>query len=201
MAQIGLYNQTQLETKVSLLPEQIDGNIDNHLLTNLKAKSEGKTGENGIVIKITKIINYDYGMITKTNFMASTVYNVKYECFLCSPVKDLEMICVVNNLIKGYIISKNGPIIAVIQFNNIDTQKFEISNDTIINIKTKREIKVDDYIKVSVINVTNNLGEAEMVAMCKLINFADKNEIEKFKNEQNLLKDDSITNILDDEFI
>ena len=114
MAQLNLYYQTQLETSVSLLPEQIDGNIDDHLIKNLKAKVEGKSTENGIEIRVNRLIDYNYGMIDKSNFMGTTVYKVKYECFLCSPIKDLEMICVLDNIVKGFLIGRNGPVIVAI---------------------------------------------------------------------------------------
>lgn len=187
MAQLSLYYRTQLETKVSLLPEQITGNMDDFMLENLRAKIEKRTIDNGIVLKIMKLINYDYGMISKSNFSATVVFPVKYECFICSPVKNLEIVCVLENIVKGYLICRNGPVIIVIQFNNIDTQKFEISGPTIVSIKTKKPIDKGDYLKVSIININNNLGEKEIVTMCKLLSLANKEEIEEYQRDQLLV--------------
>jgi len=184
MAQISLYYRTQLETKVSLLAEQVDGNMDEHLLDNLRAKIEGRSIDNGIVLKINRLISYDYGIIDKSNFMGTTVFPVKYECFICSPTKDLEIICVLENIVKGYLIAKNGPVTVAIQFNNIDTQKFEISGNTIIVSKTKTPIQKGEYLKVSIISINNNLGEKSIVAMCKLLNLANKDEIKSFDEDQ-----------------
>ncbi|MEM3062070.1 MAG: hypothetical protein QW303_00800 [Nitrososphaerota archaeon] len=191
MAQINLYYQTQLETKVSLLPNQIDQNMDNYLLENLKAKVERKTIDVGIVMRVNKIVDYDYGMIDKSNFMGTVVYNVKYECLICSPTKNIEIICVLDNIIKGYLIGRNGPVIVAIEFNNIDTQKFEVSGNTIIHIKTKRQIKKGDYLKVSIININNNMGEPNIVTICKLINFAENDEIKKFEEDQRMINNES----------
>lgn len=184
MSQASLYYRTQLETKVSLLPEQIDGNMDSHLFKNLKAKIEGKTNESGIVLKINRLIDYTSGMIDKTNFMGITVFMVKYECFICSPTKDLEMICILENIVKGFLIAKNGPVIVAIPYNNIDTKKFQISDKNIILSKTKTPIKKGDYLKVSVISINNNQGEKNIVIMCKLINVATKDEIKSFEEDQ-----------------
>jgi DNA-directed RNA polymerase subunit E'/Rpb7 len=189
MAQISLYYRTQLEEKVSLLPEQIDGNMDDHILENLKAKIQGKTIDNGIVLKINRLIDYNYGMIDKANFMGTTVFSVKYECFICSPTKDLEIICMLDNIIKGYLIAKNGPVIAVIQFNNIDIQKFEISGSTIISSKTKIPIEKGNYLKVSIISININLGEKTIVTMCKLLSLASKDEIQLYEKDQLLVTD------------
>lgn len=199
MAQLNLYYQTLLETTVSLLPEQIDGDLDEHLLSNLREKIEGKTIDIGIVLKISKLIDYDYGIIDKSNFMGTTVYNVKYECFVCSPTKDLEMICVLDNIIKSYLIGKNGKVIVAVQFNNIDTTRFDIRDNVVTHIKTGVSLKKGSHLKVSVISINNNLGEKNIVTMCKLINIADKNEIRRFNEEQILINNGTIDD--DKEFI
>lgn len=186
MAQLSLYYQTQLEAKIVLLPSQINADMDKFLLENLKSKIEKKAIDYGIVLQINRLIDYDYGMVDKNNFMANIVYNVKYECFICSPVKNLEIVCVLDNIIKGYLIGRNGPVLVAIQFNNIDTQKFQINGDTIIHTKTKEQIKKGDHLKVSIININNNLGENNIVTMCKLIDFADKDEIRRFNDDQRL---------------
>lgn len=192
MAQLNLYYRTQLETKVSLLPEQIDGNMDNHILNNLREKVEKKVIDNGIVLKTTKLVSYDYGMIDKNNSMGTTVYLVKYECFICSPTKNLEIVCVLENIIKGFLIAQNGPIKVAVQFNNIDTRKFAISGNNIIISKSKQNIKKGDYLKVSIIDISNNLGEKNIVVIAKLINLASKDEIASFEEDQQLLIDGSI---------
>jgi DNA-directed RNA polymerase subunit E'/Rpb7 len=189
MAQISLYYRTQLETKVSLFPEQIDGNMDNHILENLKAKIEGKSIDNGIVLKINRLISYEYGMIDKANFMGTTVFPIKYDCFICSPTKDLEIVCVLENIVKGFLIGRNGPVIVAIQFNNIDTQRFEINGNNIQYCKTKKPIEKGDYLKVSIISINNNLGEKDIVTMCKLINLANKDEIQSYQQDQLLITD------------
>lgn len=90
MAQINLYFFTQAETKTSLLAEQITHDMDNHLLNNLKDKIEGRTTEEGIILKVIKLIDYGYGIIDKVNFMGTAVFHVKYECLICSQLKMLK---------------------------------------------------------------------------------------------------------------
>ena len=197
MAQISLYYQTQLETKVSLLPEQITGDIDDFILENLRAKIDTKSIENGIVIRIIRLIDYNYGMIDKANFMGVTTYKVKYECLLCSPIKDLEMICIVDHIVSGYLVCKNGPIFAIIQSTNIDLHTFEKIDNKIKHIATNKEISKGDYLKVSVISINNSLGERNIVAMCKLLNIASKNDIKKFKEEQELIENVSGNEIIE----
>lgn len=190
MAQLNLYFRTELETKVSLLPNQINGNMDSHILDNLKAKIEGKAIDNGIVLKINRIIEYGDGIIDKANFMGTVVFPVKYECFICSPLKNLEITCVVKNIIKGYLICSNGPVIIAIQFNNIDN-KFEIYDNTIIN-KNGTKIEKGDFLKISIISINNNLGEKNIIVMGRLIDLATPNEIKIFNEDQMLIVDGSL---------
>lgn len=197
MAQLNLYYQTQLETKISLLPEQITGDIDEFILKNLKQKVYSKSTENGIVIRINKLIDYELGVIDKDHFMATTIYKVKYECLLCSPVKDLEMICVVENIVKGYLVCKNGPVYPAIQFNNIDTNVFERVGDDLIHKPTGKPVKKGDYLRVAVININNNTDEMSIVAVCKLLNIATKTEIKKFNDEQELISEEKINEEID----
>lgn len=186
MAQAGLYYRTQLETKVSLLPEQITAEIDNNLLENLKIKVEGKLIDVGIVLRINRIIDYDFGIIDRSNLQSTTIVPIKYECFICSPVKNLEIICVLENIIKGYLICRNGPIISAIYTNNINTSKFELRGSNIYYGK-KQMLEKGDYLKVSIINIRNDQGEKNIMTLCKLIDMATDEEIESFKEDQLLI--------------
>jgi len=189
MSQINLYYQTQLDIKVSLLPSQITGNIDDFILENLTKKIKSKTVENGIVIKVYRLIDYDYGIIDKANLMGTTVYTVKYECLLCSPVKDLEIICILDNIVKGYLIGNNGPVTIAVQYSNIDTHKFSVNGNSITHIKSGKEISKNDYIKVLVINVNSNMGENNIITICKLIDIANPEDIKRYMDDQRLITD------------
>ena len=187
MAQINLYYHTELETKVSLLPEQISGEMNDFLLTNLRNQVEGKTSEHGIVLKVNNLVSYDYGIISKSNFMATTLYNVKYKCLLCSPTKNLEFACVLDNVVKGILVGRNGPVTVAIQFSNIDSQKFKIDGDNIVDASTNKIIKKGDHLKVSVINVKINLRDTNITTICKLLNVASDKDVKKYKEEQILV--------------
>ena len=187
MSNQGLYYRTQLETKVVLLAEQADADIDEHLFANLKRSVTGKTMENGIVIDVKRILSYDYGVIDPSNFMTSITYNVKYECSVCSPSKDLEIICNVDSIVKGFIFAKNGPIVAAIQVSNIDSNNFTVSDNNVVVKKTGHIVEKGDHLKVSIINVKSNMGEKHITTICKLIAFAKKSEIAQFENEQKMV--------------
>lgn len=186
MASLHLYYLTQLKTTVSLLPEQINYSLESHLLTNLKSKLEGKTIDNGIVMRIYRLIEYNNGLIDKINFMGIVVFTVVYECLLCAPIKDLEIVCLVENDIKGYLIARNGPVVVAIRHNNVDLNRFEINNSTIVHKQTTITVSKGSYLKVTIISINKNAGEKTILTACRLNNIATEEEIASFNNDQAL---------------
>lgn len=199
MAQLNLYYRTQLTEKVSLLPEQINGNIDKYLLENLKNKIEGKVISLGYVLKIIQIISYDNGMADKSNFMGTTVYRVVYECFICSPIRNLIITCILQNKLKEGLLAHNGPITIFIYPTDIDPQKFEINDKNILYKKNGSIIDIGAHLKVSILNSKIALGEKTIVAVCKLLDIADSDDINNFEKDQKITHDKIIKN--NDEFI
>ena len=199
MTQSGLYYHTQLKSKVSIAPNELDGDLDNHILKNLRSKVENKCNEHGIIIRVTRVLSYEYGMIDKTNFTGTTIYKVEYECLICSPRKDVEIVGIIDNIIEGYLVARNGPVVIVVSINNVESQKFQIKDNSLVYLKTKKAVEKGDYIKVSVINTSNNLGEKRTTTICKLLDIATKDDISKFNDEQNLINGDNIAD--DEEFI
>lgn len=199
MALINLYLNTQLDEKVVLSPNQLNNNLNENIFNNLKKKVEGKTGEHGIIVKVNKLINYDYGMIEKANFSGSVIYKVNYDCLLCSPIKNLEIICQINNFVKGLIVTSNGPIIAVVQTNNINSQIFSVNNNDFIITKSNIPLKKKDFIKISIISYKVNLGEPNITCLGKLLDIASSNEIKIYNDQQALINDRTADQI--EEFI
>lgn len=190
MAQSGLYYHTQLNSKVSIAPNELDADLDDHILKNLRSKVENKCNEHGIIIRVTRVLSYEYGMIDKTNFTGATTYRVNYECLICSPRKDVEIIGIVDNIIEGYLVARNGPVVIVVSVNNVESQKFQIKDNLLIYNKTKKPVEKGDHIKVSVINTSNNLGEKRTTTICKLLDIASKDDTKNFEDEQNLINGD-----------
>jgi len=189
-----LYYKTQLDTTVSILPSQISADLDKHIIENLTSKVKLKTTEYGIIMKIYRLIDYGYGLIDGTNLTGSIVYNVKYECILCHPEQNLEIVCVIDNIIKGYILGSNGPITTAIRINTIDTNTFNVNNDIITHKKSGKKIEKKSFIKVSIINKKSDLGEETIIATCKLLELATDAEIKHYNNDIDMIYNDNDDN-------
>jgi DNA-directed RNA polymerase subunit E'/Rpb7 len=187
MAQTSLYTQIKLETQITINANNLDSMLDDHLLAILKRKVEGNTVEVGVVVKVIRIVDYKRGVVSSTNFMAPIMFDLVYECLLCCPKEGLEIICEVQKFVKGYVAAKNGPVIAALQLSHVDPQIFLIENKDIIRKSDNRKLEKNNLIKVLVVNNKFNLGEKDICSICKLVDFANDNEIKRYENEQKLI--------------
>ena len=187
MSTFNLYYKTQLTSKVSLLPNQMTANLDDFILENLSTKMLSKTSEHGIVLKINHIIDYGIGIIDKSNFTGSAEFNVKYECLLCHPENNLEIICTVDNLFMGFIIGSNGPITVNILTNMVDVNKFEVVGDSVKYLPTGKQLVTGDLIRVTIINIQSNMGEPTIHVIAKLNDIATDAEIKRYKSDLDMV--------------
>ena len=191
MSQSTLYFNTQLEQKVTLLPEQMDENIDDYLFNNLKEIVEKKTISGGIVVRVYKLISYNKGRIDKDSFMGSTVYLVKYECLFCAPNIGLDIIGIVTNILKRTLVIMNGSVQICVLFDNAN---LDVVENKLIELKSGKTIKIDDYLKISIINNNINSGAPQILCIGKLLGFANETEIKKYHAEQQLISTQVDTN-------
>ena len=87
------YFDTQLHSRITIHPQQINNDIYINLKNNLKKKVEKKCNKYGFVTKVYKIVDYSDGEIIPENLDASHVFNIKFSCRVCLPVMDNLIIC------------------------------------------------------------------------------------------------------------
>lgn len=187
MTQTPLYFFSQLQEIVPLFPNQLDSDIDEHLLTNLKNKVSGKVIKETFIVRVNRIISYDHGMIDPSNFMGTTVYNIVYEALVCEPKPGTEIVCVLENVFNGFIIGSNGQIVITIETNNIDNVA-TFRNEKLFYPQSDKEVPIGTHMRASVINVRSGQYEKQIITICKLLRISNKDDIEQYKNEQNLIK-------------
>ena len=191
-----LYYRSVLEENVSLLPSQMDGNLEEHLLSNLKNKVENRPFTKGFIIRVIRKLEISNGIIDKSNFTGTAVIPVKFECYICSPLKDMEIICSYENIVKGFILTSNGPVKMTILYNQIDTNKFSITKDSenddqLIYNKTKEKVEIGTYVRVAIISVADNPSKKQISSIGKLLDIATNDEKKAFEDEQRYVYNNS----------
>jgi DNA-directed RNA polymerase subunit E'/Rpb7 len=186
MAQLKCYFQTQLETDIVVLPSQLDGDLEEHILDNLRERVEKKCVEHGYVMRVNRIIEHNKGFINGDILTVPIVFKVKYDCYFCSPVKNLEMICSIRKIYPGFLMAENGPVNIIISYQNIDLEKFIVDNNhELLYKQNNMKLETSQMIKVSIMTVQFVLYENRIATLARLIDIANKKEIEQYDKDLN----------------
>lgn len=179
--------------KIKLLPHQLNTNIKNNMEIVLKSKLEKKCNKFGYIDNINKIISYNDGYLNPENLLGAVSYDVSFECKICIPIENTNIIAKIKAINQELIMAENGPIIIFIPRSNVNTQNWEISNN-FLHIKKNKELKIDDYVKVQVEKKKINQDDIKIKCIGKLNDFAIDIEINKLfgndiskENEDNFI--------------
>jgi DNA-directed RNA polymerase subunit E'/Rpb7 len=163
------YINTELYTHVSLIPNQMDNKLYINLKQNLEQKVNKKCfNDKGYIMEIYKIIEYRDGVIEAENPSGSAIFDVRFSCRLCIPLKKSQLICKVDRVNKLLITVTNGPVIAIITNDRINDKIFYPDNNN--NLRYRHDNKSSileqgDFIKVTIISVTFNNGDDKIKAI------------------------------------
>jgi len=172
------YIDTEQYSRISLQSYQMNTDININLKFNLKKKVEKRCNKDGYVIKVYKILEHTDGVIQPENFSASARFDVKYSCKLCLPVEDTTIIAKIRTINKVLMVAENGPILCIVLSNNINMDKFKISNvNGFFNIDQKKDLDVNDFVKIHIISKTFNFGDNQIKVMGYLADIASPNEV------------------------
>lgn len=197
--QQSLYYLTQLKTRVVLLPNQLNASLKTSLLENLRNEVERKTVDNGVVMKINRVISHDHGIVDRSGFSGSVIYNVEYSCHLCSPAENMELVCVLTNSdVEGYLICSNGPLIVMVSIDMVDSDDFR-RKGKYITTRDGQELTLGQHLKVSIISYKMAKGQTTMNAYCKLISLPTAEEIAIYEKDKVLATGASVDD--DSEYI
>lgn len=189
------YINTELFSKVPLKPFQMNNDIYINLKGNLKNLVEKKCNEYGYVTKIFKILNHSNGLIESGDFSATAIYDVKYSARICIPIENTKIICKISKMNNVLLIVENGPIMCIIKNTDI-SKKFTINNKSkIINIKSKKELKINDYLIVNVRGKKFMQGDDRILLLGFLEDTATDSQINKYYEEDlntNLEENDKV---------
>lgn len=193
---INPYKITELYTKVSLMPNQLNNDLYINLKQNLIRNEMNKCNEYGYVSKIFKINKHNDGVIYPENLSGAVIYEISYSAEICMPIENKQIICQVDKINKKIITTRNGPILVVIKIEDINQNEFFMNNlDNLIHKKTKQIIVSGDYVKITINRMKFNKGDTDIYVLGYLFDIANDKEINEYypKIENNLsVSDDEI---------
>jgi DNA-directed RNA polymerase subunit E'/Rpb7 len=181
---------TTLYTTVAISPSQLNNDIYLNLKNNLKIKILKKCNKYGYVDKIFEILSYTDGRLVAEDFTASVIFNVAYSGRLFNPAEQSEIIVQIEQINKVLILAQNGPIVAIITMDRINTNNFFIDNNGQLRSKSttktgtvSKVINQKDFIKITVVAKKFNLGDDKISIIGHVENVATEEEIKAFYND------------------
>ena len=148
-----------LEHKVSVLPDEIDRNMNDILLPKVKDQLGNKCHKYGYIKKESiQIVQRSLGAVESSHFNGNIIYHVKIEADVCIPMEGQVIKCTVIGKNKMGILAKSPPMLIVlskIHHQNL-LQKFD-------------EIKTGDTLNVKVLCSKFELNSKEISVVGKLL--------------------------------
>jgi DNA-directed RNA polymerase subunit E'/Rpb7 len=185
------YVNTILTSAISLRPDQMNNNIDSHLKANLKNMLEGKCYRNfGYIVNIYKLTKKESGKIEQEDSSGSAIFNITFECKLCMPLKNMKIVCVVNESNIGMLMLSNGPIRVILGIGRINPDEFTITKYGIFakTSEGNKLLRKGDHVIVKIDNVKHQNMDTVMLCSGHLLGMASDEDIENFAQSE--FKDD-----------
>jgi len=93
-----IYSRSLITRSITIPITNIGKNIHDTIEKNVAAKFEAKCIVEGFVKPgSTKIVTYSSGVVKSTNI----VFEVVFECYICSPVEGMLINCIAKNITKA----------------------------------------------------------------------------------------------------
>lgn len=168
-----LYTTCMLNYTTSILPHQINNNINKTIESRIKEEMEGTCINDGYVKKGSiKIISRSTGQIIVSQFNGGIIYNVRYSASICNPLEGTILKARVININKMGVLCKGGdddpePLVVLM------AKQHHINNETF------EKLKIDDIIKVKVIGKRYEFGDKEINIVGVLHESSDEETVEE----------------------
>ena len=175
------YKNITQYTKIQIKPHMMNSDIKNNMKLVLRKKIEKICNKQGFIDEVFKIESYIEEDISPENLSGSVNYNIAYHCRICIPIENTLIIAQVKAINQELVLASNGPIMIFIPKDNIDSKVWDVA-DNFLHIKSKTNLKDNNYIKVQILNKRINHGDFQIKAIAKLIDFATEKEVKDFYN-------------------
>jgi len=171
-----------LSTTIELYPPQINNDMKESLLLNLKKQVENKCNKYGYVNEVLQINEITSNSIPM-NRKGTCEFKCIYTLNIIKPIPYTFMVCKIKEIISVMVSSYNGPIKAISDINRINPTNFKFENSTLTYIKTNIESKkmdVGDYVKLLVLADKFRLNDVSIKVVGYIYDIATEDEIKQY---------------------
>lgn len=173
------YKNTTQYTKIQLKPHMMNSDIQNIMKLVLRKKVEKRCNKNGFIDEVFRIEDYQEDDLRPENLSGCANFYITYHCRLCIPIENSIIVAQVKAINQELILAVNGPIMIFIPKDNVDSNVWDIS-DKFLHLKDKTNLKLNNYIKVEIVNKRINQGDHQIKVISKLLDYATDEEINSY---------------------
>jgi len=193
----GPYFKTELSADITVRPEQMNNNINDHIKRNLESQYLGKCYDNYGYISQIYEVNEDIkgGLIRAEDNTSSSVHRVQFYCRICNPMIQSIITGKIIAISNVMIVAENGPIKfmigeADINRDNIQFRKsafYPIVNGQLI---TNKPLVLGTYVKIRVINKRIVKENCKIIVFGRLESVIPESELnDAIKSEYTVTED------------
>ncbi len=173
------YKDVAQYTKIQIKPHMMNSDIQNIMKLVLRKKVEKRCNKNGFIDEVHRIIKFEEENMRPENLSGSVNFDISYHCRLCIPIENTIIIAQVKAINQELVLAQNGPIMIFIPKDNIDVTNWDVT-DKFLHNETRENLKVNNFIKVLVVNKRINQGDFQIKIIGQLLDIAQQDEIENY---------------------
>ena len=173
------YKDVTQYTKIQIKPHMMNSDIKNIMKLVLRKKVEKRCNKNGFIDEVHRIETFEAEDMRPENLSGAVNFDISYHCRLCIPIENSLIIAQVKAINQELILAQNGPVMIFIPKDNIDQNVWDVT-DKFMHMKDKINLKVNNYIKVEVMNKRINQGDHQIKIIGQLVNLASEDEINNY---------------------
>jgi DNA-directed RNA polymerase subunit E'/Rpb7 len=173
------YKDVTQYTKIQIKPHMMNSDIQNIMKLVLRKKVEKRCNKNGFVDEVHRIETFEAEDMRPENLSGAVNFDISYHCRLCIPIENSLIIAQVKAINQELILAQNGPVMIFIPKDNIDQTVWDVT-DKFMHLNDKSNLKVNNYIKVEVMNKRINQGDHQIKIIGQLLDLASEDEINNY---------------------
>ena len=173
------YKDITQYSKIQVKPNQMNSDIMNIIKMTLRKKVEKKCNKNGFIDEVYNIEESEAMDMEPENLSGCCNFRVTFNCRICIPVENTQLVVQIKNLNQVLILAMNGPIMIFIPKENIDGNVWDVY-DHFQHRKTKEVLKVNSFVKIEVMKARINQLDYQIKVIGRLLDFATEEEVNNY---------------------
>nr|QFG73570.1 MAG: hypothetical protein [Megaviridae environmental sample] len=179
------YFSIDLVSRVYLKPHQLDNNLKYNILSNIRRDRENKCCKHGYIIKVhddndidsnISIVNDMNGLVRPEDMQCTAEFMVRFSANMCMPIENTQIVVKIDRLQQVLLFASNGPIKVLIQLDDINHEKFELTNERIFYKDTETFVEEDEFVIVQIMAQKFYTGDNEIKTIGRLIDRATQSD-------------------------